>query len=256
MKRVIAVLFLLVLFIIPAAADLIFEPDDNFYNSHSNECEYGPRQYIANGEDGYAIVYKSPVNNKRITSVKNQKVVSISWYYTDAKGQSWGLIEGSGWVNLSQFVVKYDTLSFYEDYNSEFKPFKGKLNDYEIDDNTLVWDYPGAEAAYSKLYDVDDTLEFLYTYTDKYGRLWGYIRYFKGTRDCWVCLSDPKNPNLPAMEINDDNLVEPADAKNGLPPIAIALILVAAVIAVTAVLIPLLFKKKNKVKEDESSPAP
>jgi hypothetical protein len=56
------------------------------------------------------------------------------------------------------------------------------------------------------------------------------------------------------MEINYDNLVEPADAKNGLPPIAIALILVAAVIAVTAVLIPLLFKKKNKVKEDESSP--
>jgi hypothetical protein len=48
------------------------------------------------------------------------------------------------------------------------------------------------------------------------------------------------------MEINYDNFVEPADPKNGLPPIAIALILVAAVIAVTAVLIPLLFKRKTR----------
>ena len=256
MKRLISILFILALFIIPAAADLIFEPYDEFYSSHSDECEYENRKYIANGDDGYAYVYKNPTGQKTLFQLKNQKVVSISWCYTDENSQRWGLLDTSGWVKLSQFIVKYDTKSFYDDFKDKFKPYNDELKGYEIKEAILFWEYPGAEEAFYEFKNVDYSPEFQYTYTDNNNQLWGYAIYFWGVRDFWVCLSDPENADLPVMEINYDNLNDSKEPKSGLSPLTIALILVSIVIAITAVLIPLLYKKKNKVKDDESSPAP
>ena len=36
-----------------ALADVIYQPDDDFYNSHAGDCEYLNRDYYANGESGY-----------------------------------------------------------------------------------------------------------------------------------------------------------------------------------------------------------
>ena len=63
MKKLFALVVALVLALtvtLPAAADIIIEPDGVFYNTHRNECYYVGRSYIANGKEGHVAVYSAP----------------------------------------------------------------------------------------------------------------------------------------------------------------------------------------------------
>ena len=47
-------------------------------------------------------------------------------------------------------------------------------------------------------------------FTDDEGRDWGYVSYFYGFRDFWVCLNDPSNPNIPAFNPAPEPSLYPA----------------------------------------------
>ena len=66
MKRALTLLFILVLSLglaMSALADVIYEPEDDFFQKHRDECYYENRVYIASGENGYAAVMKNPKSN-------------------------------------------------------------------------------------------------------------------------------------------------------------------------------------------------
>ena len=109
--------------------------------------------------------------------------------------------------------------------------------------------------------------EFQTCYLDPQGRFWAYVGYCYGYRDTWLCLSDPANPELPVIEgiipgtvpageyrIIAEEFYPPAKTlpqpKSGAGPLAAAL--VAALVAVTAVLIPLLCRRKGKKEQPDS----
>ena len=89
-------------------------------------------------------------------------------------------------------------------------------------------------------------------YTDGNGLRWGYVGYYMGRRDSWVCLDDPMNDRL------DTNIVavEPSAAQlRGAPtvtpgstnrmPLVLAGVLVALVVVVTLLVIRKVRPKKR-----------
>lgn len=262
MKKVMAFLLLAMLLTTTALADLIITPVDGFYDAHSSECEYLPRKYTANGGEGYVALWKSPESPQQTETVKNGETVWCNFLYTDGAGKVWGTVFGEdtheelrGWADLSEWVAVPDYLDFEEAYGDEFVDYDskwdGSLDAYK---EVYLWDYPcsGGEPrkVTSSWFGGREGLKFDKCWVDSEGRTWGFWTYAAGVRNTWVCLSDPGNPDIPAdPEIlkSDVKWIAPTGElptpDTQMPVMTIAL--VVGVVAVTAVLIVVLYRKKG-----------
>ncbi|MDE7477774.1 MAG: hypothetical protein K2M91_07475 [Lachnospiraceae bacterium] len=129
-------------------ADIIWEPNDIFYNSHVSECTYVNRVYTANGPDDIVIVYKSPESAQIITKLKNGSSIYISYTYEDSDGILWGIYEDTdhketGWMPMDYMEVVYDSISFAEEFDSDIVVQDGAKAEY------LNGDSDGGSGAYS-----------------------------------------------------------------------------------------------------------
>ena len=197
MKRTICLLLalLLCLSLAPAAsADVIFEPEDSFYWDHRGECQYHSRGYYADGPDNVVVIYRSPVSSAVVERVKNGEALWISYIWEDAEGFLWGYSENyeedwAGWVPMDYLLLKYDSLSFQEEFATRITEEEGTL---EVSGAEVrFWNYPGSEDATAFAVEGDYLPEYYETFTDDAGRRWGHIGYHMGIRDVWVCLDAP-----------------------------------------------------------------
>ncbi len=103
---------------LPVFADVIYEPPNWFFGKHQDECVYNHnRQYVVNTEEGHAYLYYSPETSRTIDGYANGTQWSISHLYTDANGQTWGIIlSGEGWFRMDDLTVIYDSFSFVEEH--------------------------------------------------------------------------------------------------------------------------------------------
>ena len=197
MKRTISLLLalVLVLALAPAAsADVIVEPQDSFYWEHRGECAYIARDYYADGPENVAVVYRSPESAAVAERVKNGDVLWISYLYEDENGVAWGFYENyeenwSGWVPMDYLLLKYDSRCFREEFADRIAAKSGILE--ASGGEVRFWNYPGSEDAVAIAVEGDYLPEYEAVFTDDAGREWGYIGYYMGIRDCWVCLSSP-----------------------------------------------------------------
>lgn len=131
MNRRIQITLLVVLCMIIQAsvvrADLIFEPQDSFYEKHKDACEYVNRVYVVNGYGGETDVYESPGSAEKVMTIQNRETYYISFAYTDKKNVKWGFVEDSqengGWVPMDYMLPVYDSQSFYEEYKEKITGF-------------------------------------------------------------------------------------------------------------------------------------
>lgn len=248
MKRILPLLLALLLFAAlaaPAAADVLFEPDDAFYRRHSDECQPNNRSYYTNGADGYVLVWTTPTGSVT-DALPNGDILTAPWTWKD----EWACL-GEGWVRLSDLAPRYDSGAFFEDHGAEIAEADETL---AIDGGSAVWAYryPGSGEAVTEL--PEGELYLSAVYTDSAGRRWGYCGYYMAIRSFWVCLDDPANGALPPDEnavvpelvpAADDAAREQALAAAGRPTIwlyagaACAAVLAAAIIVVAV-------KKKRK----------
>lgn len=252
---------LLAALLLPTAmADVIWEPRDSFYAAHAEECEYLFRRYTANGAEGYVTLYQSPQSARQRENVPNGETLGCSYTYTDARGETWGGVNGDGgelrgWVRLSDCLAAPDYITFEEAHGAEFTDFDpayaGALDGVE---QVVLWTYPGSGAAEAEGIDAewfqDRGLadQFSRCYTDPEGNYWGYVGYCYGIRNTWLCLSDPANAQLetiPGIVPESGEAVPPAERvpapSPGVTWLAAVLVLAAAV--VTAALIPILSRR-------------
>lgn len=192
-----AVVLCWMLCVMPAKADAIWEPNDNFYHDHYEDCEYVNRNFTANGPDGEVIVYKSPENPKVVDTWKNGFKAYISFVYTDEEGNEWGIYENfetdvKGWVPMAYMKVVYDGISFTEEYGESFVEDGGAFPAEYAGQTVYCFTYPGAKSSFEmKMPEVEEEMpEYARTFTDEQGLVWGHIGYFRGVRDRWVCISD------------------------------------------------------------------
>ena len=197
MKRTISLILALVflLALAPAVvADVIIEPSDTFYARHREECQHWQRGYLACGPGDSVTVYRSPESAAVAERVKNGDILWISYIYTDENGIGWGYTENyeenwSGWVPMDYLLLKYDSLSFQEEFATRITEEEGTL---EVSGAEVrFWNYPGSEDATAFAVEGDYLPEYYETFTDDAGRRWGHIGYHMGIRDVWVCLDAP-----------------------------------------------------------------
>lgn len=250
-------------------ADVIWEPyEDEFYWEHVEEMNYVNRVYIANGPDGKVIMYESPLSNRQVTVWENGAEAYISFTYTDRDGIVWGVYdEGSinGWVPMEYMVVRYDSLSFQEEYADRIETEYDGLGSECSGEEIYLFSYPGSDRYGTITLQGDYYPEWSSVFVDEEGRKWGHISYYYGIKDRWLCIDDrmadyaalyPNGGPDRAGEIvpyeSTGSRIVPGGTQmsQGIMSkgmILITIVIVVAVAAVTAVLLILLKRKKKEM---------
>ena len=100
-------LCLLLLAVLPTAAlaDLIWEPMDDFYFEHMDECRRIDEDFLAEADTP---IYFSPQNATRGGVIRAGETQTVTYVWTDGRGLDWGYVEywqdGSmvhGWISLA-----------------------------------------------------------------------------------------------------------------------------------------------------------
>ena len=242
-------------------ADVLVEPDNDFYARHGAQTVYLGRSFVANGEDGHVAIKYEPGSRDDIASLENGEVVYMQ-YSCLYDGEFWGFtFEYSGWIKLDQMLVLYDYVAFAEDYNDEFYPYNGDYKEIKESGAVIAWPWPGADTLLWTVENVATTNFYAtYAYKDIQGREWGFVTYLYGNQNIWVCLSEPLNRNLPAFNPKPEPDVWISEtvhadikqyaSKNEFQALIVIIVLVTMLVFGTAVLIRV-FWEPNKTKFEE-----
>lgn len=246
---------------VPAYADVIWEPNNSFYQKHWNECTYVDRSYYANGPEGFVTLWDAPGGSMVQGQYRNGSSLHVYHQYGD-----WGCItvfgdEGQvdGWAPMSELELIYDYISFEEEYADKITAYSGEFADYAGDAATVnFYEYPGAPRIRQSWDTVGEwhVLENLTggadghsyissIFVDEDGRTWGYVSYMYGHLNSWFCLDEPDGTDFPVRDVSAPSLI-PAQTPV-LPASAyVPYILVGLVVAATAGLLVFFYGKKRK----------
>lgn len=237
LKRAFAVVLLCAVFAclaVPAWADEIWIPDDYFYKHYFGRTAYIDRMYYTNGDDGCVAAYTEPAGGEAVAVLPNGCEMYVSVACKGKDGRTWVVLQFeydengmpipnygpltnaeffTGWVPLESMLLIYDYQSFEEEHKKEYEKFTGDVKEL-VGKEIYFWEYPGAASCGSFSFDDPsggfDTI-FSHTWTDEDGRLWGDLYYYHGIRNCWVCLSDPENGSIPAVQRGEPVELTPTD---------------------------------------------
>ncbi len=242
-----------------ALADVVWEPDTDFYRKHKDECIYvDGLKTIANGPGGSVKVWESPVSDRVVEAIENGKKVIINYTYIDRLGHEWGLVfrgNSSGWVPMEYLASDPKAKSFSDMYWDEVQD--GGL-DFEVPEDVemiYLYTFPGSgELSGSGSVRAGDTISTVLSFIDKDERQWGYVVYFRA-QDGWICLNDPGNDKIPVNEVILANAVMPSEPDVIITPkpekmnLLIPAVILVVVIAGAVILIRVISKRTAKPTE-------
>ena len=240
LTMVLAVLFLLPLISLTARADIIYEPRDDFYNLHRDECDYVARNYIADDPNGDVTVYVSPETDKEVKKIPNGTEIYISYTYEDDRGILWGYCDfweenKAGWLPMEYMELIYDFISFREEYGSEFLEEEGTVDSAWSGKEIVFCSYPGSDR-YNAVEVGESMPAYQYVYVDDNGTRWGYGGYYMGMRNFWINLDDPTK--IPEKKEETPEAESPAtqpEAQEEIKPQRSSMLTVCLIGAVAAV---------------------
>ena len=263
------VLIILVIFLmlpITARADVLFVPNNSFYERHSSECTYLNRYFYTNSKDGFVIIKKEPGSKTETAAIENGETVNIIFTYNH-NGELWGVTEiytpgknsserPNGWIPMNQLLLKYDYISFEEDHRDEIYDYTGDDEALTNAPELVLWSWPGSGSVSHTMQGplsssgYGGPLDFPYAYMDEEGREWGYLSYWYGIRNLWVCISDPSNADIPAFnpapapELWQSSA--PPDTGGRLSAPWLVTILVVVLVVGTVILVRVFWKPKKE----------
>ncbi len=174
-------------------ADLIWEPENDYYTSHRSDCLRVDRDFMVNSIDDEGLkVYESPVSEKIMAVVPNGEMFYVEYELTDEAGNRWGVnTYYNGWVPMDYLAVVYDGTEFDNRHSSEFVQEEGEVDVSMLGEGEYVrfYEYPGSQG-YSQSEVMGDAPYYGYVYSDPLGHKWGYVGYYYVNRG-WVCLDAP-----------------------------------------------------------------
>ena len=201
MKTVRILVLLLVCFLllpsVMLSADSIYIPEDEFLEQHEDQMVELRRNFIANGEDGFAALREAPGAKGETGRLQNGEKTRI-YYACLYDGEYWG-ISDDGWIRMDQLLVMYDYVSFEKDHFDELYLYKGDCEKLKETLSAIAWPWPGADAPLWTTEDIEmEYFSITYAYLDSQGREWAFVdsRY---DGYIWICMSDLMNSNIPAF---------------------------------------------------------
>ncbi len=222
-------------------ADVIVEPQDDFYLAHSQECEYVNRVFVAAGVEDVTNVYRSPVDGRVVNSVLNGNELYVEWSWND-----FYYLYDLGWVHNEDVSLVYDSIAFIEDHDI-----------YIYDEESMsiptarLYSYPNSGDSYELVEAAEYMLigdAFSSIYEDENGLRWGHITYYM-QHEGWICIDDPTNENFNSGFVPTEQSVSQlrgADAE--VIPQSINLLIIATILVVIVVLVTVLMLKFVKKK--------
>ena len=91
----------------PACADVIWEPNDDFYLEHYDECVLTHYEDYHASED--TVLWVSPVERREAGVIPAGEVVGVTVKWTDDRGHQWGYVElwqdddtTAGWIDMTE----------------------------------------------------------------------------------------------------------------------------------------------------------
>lgn len=249
----------------PACADVLYEPQDDFYERNRGDCDYLGRYFYCSGEAGYVFVYASPNAARPDTAIPNGAGFFIEWTWN---GGAWGVIEydpgtleaswggSTGWVRLGDMVADYDDTAFSADHAEELYE-SGRTLEMGREQLICTWKYPGSGELMGTVPNFSgeaETLSFQRFFTDPLGREWGYLGYHYGHVDAWVCLDDPENDALaadancrrPALIPAADETVRRAALQSAAGPDFLLITCAAGVVVIAAAVLFYTLRRKKR----------
>ena len=180
-------------------ADVVVEPTNNFYEESSGKCVFLGRNFRTNGE---VSLRRAPNSNIDVAALKNDEIIYLE-YSCLYEGEYWGLAlydnSGSaGWVKISQLLVICDYVAFAEEHFNEFYEYTGDYEEIKETGEVIVWTWPGSGYFLGSVSGIDvDNFSVSYAFEDDQGREWGFVPYLYGSKNFWVCISEPNNQDIP-----------------------------------------------------------
>lgn len=143
-----------------------------------------------------------------------------------------------------------ETAAFAELYGGGYVEFEPAYTDaLEGPVETALWLYPGAaEPLRTLTVEGYPANELGPCYVDSAGQFWGYTGYIYGNRFVWICLSDPAGTSVEPDQAVIDRVEARADEVRSAQRTQriLAAALVAAVVAMTLLLILWLWKRARR----------
>lgn len=252
-----------------ALADVVWEPNNEFYRKHWRQCESHLRDYYANGPDGFVTLWDAPNGSTVRTQFENGTRLDVAWTY-----KNWGCVcllgdesleQDSGWVPLDQLYLIYDHISFEEEYGEDFEPYAGQFDTSVLKEGSEIWfwEYPYAREPITKFllneHNINEFEDFgvlfTQTYTDRNGNVWGYGSYVYSYRNFWVLLENPTCEGVMTSCIPEaDDLITSGEIVPPQTPVLptvsyLPYFLVAGVVAVTAVLLVMMKRRSRRTSD-------
>lgn len=235
-----------------AFADVVWEPENNFYKFHKGSTKEDGGEYTVNGEKGYAGFADKPGGSAAEFYLTNGTEIEVICTY-EKGGRTYGMCwqDGEfhqsvyGWVNMKDMVKLYRSREFKKEHASEINFREANQLKKSIVGDVCLYSYPLSGEILSRVKsDGKEEFGFIAIYEDKDGRSWGEKEYRGDESDGWVCLSDPLNDSLPDT-LRPDNIIyepKPVPSSGGT---YIAIVLAIAAAAGAAAVISVFWKKKQ-----------
>lgn len=194
----------------PALADVLIEPEDDFYAKHEADCSHDDGSYYTpKSQDGIK-VYDEPGGKETGSYPYGDRLYS-SWYYTDKDGNSWrycakydGSVDYMFWFREDETLRVYDFGDFNSEHQSEFFD---DAEEYRDISKVAFYEYPNGPFKYTEEFGGEEGIHFGECWKDENGKTWGFLGYLYGRRNAWICLDDPANEGLTAGDVP---LIDPA----------------------------------------------
>lgn len=228
-----------------AFADILPEPKvgTEFYEEHWEEFSGVHMSFYVESDSGFAQVYTEPNGTVRLT-LENGKRIYVYMSYTDPDGVEWFHYD-YGYIKSSDCKEVYTSIQFKREHQDSILPYTSDASQYIGTENVVFWTYPNSgEYFYIDEVPLDESFQINSVYTDENGTVWGNVGYYYGIKDFWVSLSDISGTG--ETPVNSASPFDTPQTSDGAPNfIVLAVIMVAAVVGVTLLLI---FGTKKKKK--------
>ncbi|MBQ6420136.1 MAG: hypothetical protein IJK02_03600 [Clostridia bacterium] len=141
-------LLLLFTFLLPAAADVVWEPENDFYKEHLDECFEIHVTYVA--QEAVAVVV-SPEDHTPVKTIAPGETFYIGGQW----GDYWRMLsDESGWLIPINCKRYYNASDFYSDHQDEITKLD-KWESISLSDGLILWSFPGS-GSYSEIIGMED----------------------------------------------------------------------------------------------------
>jgi len=261
---VFAVVFLLMP-ALTARADVVY--GNEFLSRHSNKTEPLNCSFYVHGVDGYVSAKKAPNSKAEVYKYENGITIRIAATYKH-NGKYWGVTPGGHgpapvWVPMDQLLTCYSYTDFEIENKDKLYDFTGSFDALRASEEFYVWQWPGSDQDkihyFTDNSDIKDVhaLRAKYAYMDDTGREWVYIIIWQGyggglshfgSAEGWICISDPKNSEIPAFyPAPEPRKWSPENSSENEYPSPLLMVSLAAVVVIGTFILTRIFWKPNKI---------